>query len=393
VGMHALIGYDTVIYYTIGCYACGGGNVDLWRAYISNADGKLHRERLMTFDTRYPGMRYGFAADWERGEMLVAVCTVGYCGGEGPATEDSVNVVLRSVDGGLTWREAGTLPPNSQFVGFHEGQPVAVTFTGGERDLWSSWRVWKFPSGEELLPPRSDDRYFPMMVDNAGLAWRSASGRYLNANGGDILPNFADAGPSPQIGGREPWSGELFVTSMAPGGLVVYGFPPQGPAFGTWIWKGPLTIRGVLTAGLTAPAPTSSARRLYGNVELPEPYCGRPGCTGTGKSDRMFAYEAVLIDLDTATIHPFDELDDGLTGNQNPFLERIVLGHFAQVSGVGDCLNVRVQPTLSSGVLGCYADGVLLSTNAETLQADGVTWLLVRTPDGRGGFASTEFLR
>lgn len=67
-------------------------------------------------------------------------------------------------------------------------------------------------------------------------------------------------------------------------------------------------------------------------------------------------------------------------------------GRFAAVSGAGDCLNVREQASMSAPIVRCLVDGVLLRDMGETAAADGVTWLKVATPDGREGWASTEFL-
>ena len=45
------------------------------------------------------------------------------------------------------------------------------------------------------------------------------------------------------------------------------------------------------------------------------------------------------------------------------------------------------------GIQGCFKDGVLLRVRPQAEQtADGVTWLAVGTPDGRAGWASSEFL-
>jgi hypothetical protein len=79
--------------------------------------------------------------------------------------------------------------------------------------------------------------------------------------------------------------------------------------------------------------------------------------------------------------------------NSNPSAVLVNLGRFARVAGAGDCLNVRTTPGATAEVLGCYADGVLLGTNGETVTAEGRTWLSVRTPDGRNGVAAAEFLR
>jgi hypothetical protein len=53
---------------------------------------------------------------------------------------------------------------------------------------------------------------------------------------------------------------------------------------------------------------------------------------------------------------------------------------------------VRETATTSAPIVRCFVDGVLLRDLGETAEADGVTWLKVATPDGRKGWASTEFV-
>ena len=69
---------------------------------------------------------------------------------------------------------------------------------------------------------------------------------------------------------------------------------------------------------------------------------------------------------------------------------------FLQVTGTGDCLNVREKPTLQTPVIACHADGVLLG-QADLQQnfagSDNITWSLVIMPGGGSGYASMEFLR
>jgi hypothetical protein len=71
----------------------------------------------------------------------------------------------------------------------------------------------------------------------------------------------------------------------------------------------------------------------------------------------------------------------------------LVEGPFLRVDAGGDCLNIRSTVGLGAPVLTCAADGVLLGDREDTWERDGVTWLAVRTPDGRSGWASSEYLR
>ena len=94
------------------------------------------------------------------------------------------------------------------------------------------------------------------------------------------------------------------------------------------------------------------------------------------------------------------ELDD-------PFLEepyfngrntvlQVQHGPFLAVTPeVGDCLNVRLEPSPDATVIDCFVAGVLLRDLDESQPGDGQvvqTWRRVRTPAGDDGWASDEFL-
>lgn len=77
----------------------------------------------------------------------------------------------------------------------------------------------------------------------------------------------------------------------------------------------------------------------------------------------------------------------------------IAPGPFVRVAGANtsaaDCLNVRVNPALGASVLGCFRDGTLLRLadgSTSSLGSDRAPWYPVITPNGRGGWASGEFL-
>lgn len=124
------IGSDTVVYYHVLCYACGPGGTNLYRAYRDPITRELRIDDLLSLDGRYDGkFRHALAADYQAGHMVVGVCTRGYCGGEGAASDDAEAIALRSRDGGVTWTEIGPLPPNTSFTGISEGEAVAVTHT------------------------------------------------------------------------------------------------------------------------------------------------------------------------------------------------------------------------------------------------------------------------
>jgi hypothetical protein len=56
-------------------------------------------------------------------------------------------------------------------------------------------------------------------------------------------------------------------------------------------------------------------------------------------------------------------------------------------------VNVREAPSLSSRVLTCLADDVLVGNRGQRQTADGLDWILVRTPGNQSGWMSVQYLR
>lgn len=60
----------------------------------------------------------------------------------------------------------------------------------------------------------------------------------------------------------------------------------------------------------------------------------------------------------------------------------------ARIVADGDCLNMRQTPSLTSPVLTCLGDGVVVTTVPGTVTADGLDWQQVRTTAGTGWVAA-----
>ncbi|MCC7362738.1 MAG: hypothetical protein IT303_00040 [Dehalococcoidia bacterium] len=381
VGMHALVGYDTIVYYMVNCTGCETMEAGVpWRAYL-DADGRLHREPLDSYAARYPGRLHRLAADWMAGQLWALVCQAGDCYGD-TWSADAKAVLLHSRDGGVSWSaEAHPTTP---------ALPMAVDYRG-EVLLWDgthgapgSFR-W-YPSGESVEAPAPDA--MPLMLEFTGLHWCVPPGETLNENGGEVPVACGSNGTGFELAAREPWSGAMYAVADTASGATIRQYLPQGQQAGEWSYERRLAIAGLVGQGLAGPQPVTSERRLYGNADLGEPYCGSLGC---GATSRTSAYEAVIFDLDHATIHPFDQLTEGMAGNENPVLQSIVLGPFRQVTGTGSCLNVRQAP--GTPPLACYADGTILRSFGEQMTDDsGRSWTWVRLGNV-AGLAASEYLR
>jgi hypothetical protein len=99
----------------------------------------------------------------------------------------------------------------------------------------------------------------------------------------------------------------------------------------------------------------------------------------------------VFIDFDARVVRPLASLPSRPDGALYPLL--IAPGPFLEVTGAGDCLNVREGPARDATVIACYFDRVLLKDLGEEREADGVRWRHVETPLGAEGWAAMELLK
>lgn len=403
VGTQGIIGYDTTVYYTAGCVRCGRSPVPELYRLRRDPSGRLERDDLFPFRSRYPdGYVHSFAAEWERGHFVAAVCVRGYCGGEGDPTTTEPLQLLETSDGGITWAEAGTLPVNSWLIGFIADRtmldaavdgPLLVAEYSGSEPRYSLW-----PSGEAVTPPRVGEDLEPAAVAGRGLFWVSrpksgGEGAYFDAVGHEVL--------------RVPGVPTALVGAVKHGGWIVQWIGDDGSYVGhyedamQWAYRWTTDIFRI--EGIIPPlVETSSGRvtplQLYGNVLLEDFYCFGVSRSDCNNTDRMFPLYPALIDVISGQVHPIAQIVDEypeFTGNHNPFVLNIDPNPRARVvAGADDCLNVRAQPSAAAPVLECVPDAVLLLKRSDApVPADGVTWLPVWTPAFEQGWASAEFLR
>ncbi|MEX0782910.1 MAG: helix-turn-helix transcriptional regulator [Dehalococcoidia bacterium] len=381
-GMRGLVGYDTVAYFGVTCYACGG-ELNLWRVYTLS--GRLYREELLPGSSGYPaGAFYSLAAAVGRGEFLVAVCTSepGSCGQEGVDPE-SENVLLHSTDGGVTWVSAGSLPLGSTLVGFHADEVVVRTFLGG-----GAYRHWYLGSGQDLVAPTTALDAFPFITPNGHLFWRSHNGQKLFDERGTPLDIALPADAS------EPFLVELDAADYA----WVRWQTAAGTAFGRFEADASGTLvleEGVQWVSNTAfqPSGVISRNLAYAGVLYEDEPCLLLGCPNT--DPRRPAYEAALVRLDTATVHPIPELSEPLSGNQHPFLAGVIANFpFVRVNAPDGCIALRSGASQTAAALACIPDGVLARKGRDgpPVSAEGVTWAPIELPDGRTGWADQAFL-
>ncbi len=393
-GMQAVLGYDTVLYYTVGCYACGGGSTPhLYRVYMA-PDGRERTDDLFIPLAKDGGLPQSFTADWAKGELWSAWCRTGYCGLESDPSADAVEVLYHSRDGGVSWEEAGRLEPGSSLIAPVDGELLTSVWKA------SSYTYRLVPSGREPARPSGPAESYATDVAGQGVVWQQIE------PGGAQLVTFFDV--SGALLFRAPGKSARYVEKTPQGNLVQWRggadesetrngiLDDSGRVIRSWSWA-----QGQRGDNLVQVGGQLSENRLYATVMTPEWFefgTDSPGITQEQlRHGRMFPIEVAIINLDTATIHPLAGPSFNLTGNQNPYVSHIDTVPVRRVKTGGDCLNVRTDPTGAARSLGCFKDGVLLrlvvAPKDQPVVVDGTTWIPVILPsDLVAGWAAAEFL-
>jgi DNA-binding CsgD family transcriptional regulator len=371
---------DTAVFYSVSCYACDGAPGSLIRSY-RDAAGTLHTDDLFA---NLRATAKGIIGTWESTPGLdfiaTTVCDVGYCGGVAQASGDARQSLWTSSDGGVTWKKLRDVPADTFVSGVVDGDVWLSSFKAdGDPQRWT----WAASSGDTVASP-VPGADFMGVFPGIGPLWAGGNGDFSDyhvRDGRRLFPNRPVSEPY-AIHGR--WSGRTYI-SWSAGRSPGTGVVPRH-------YLGVADDTGKLTAVFEWPnGPLRIVAELSGGAVLASGLLS--GEAASVPDDRMFAYETIVVSLEGKVGGlPILELSQGLKGNANPFAAGLVVGPFARVNAGGDCLNVRQEPSATVTSLGCYADGVLLRDLGETQEAGGVTWLNVATPDGRQGWASTEFL-
>ena len=379
-GTQSSIRNDTVVYYSTGCFACGRPRVPNLFRFYRDAEGKAHTDDLLgALLAREGGYPTTFLGDWEHGRLLVGICTIGSCGGEGDPSPDARMKLFASRDGGITWNEQ---PPDLQpgaFLLGNAGNEVLVGM-GSRRGLDFVVEYFFYPSMRQAVPPAGIGSAEPVVGPQGELVWRTY---------GPGLGAFNEAGES--VAGASQDRPLVQLRAMPPGWLAQWreATSPEG-VFGLIDGDGDIAaafkhnhfgdFRGQLPSGL-----------LYGNVELAQAFgFGVDGSSAACKQAQHI-YPA-LVDWNAATVHPIAEFQDCAEGG-HVFVQAIVARPVVRVNTGADCLNLRSEPSTTSQRLECFPDGVLLPVRTEGSPPTVPGWVAVLSPDlETAGWVAEEFV-
>lgn len=388
---------DIALIYETGCWQCDGPTTGLSRVYRA-ADGNYISQVLFTPATvgqqpihtstpEKPNQEFapqiaGFAIAPDASDIVVGTS---YGVNLGGTTE--ITYLWRSLDGGITWTDFGTLPAGDFISGELVGDQVIVghydpnqaTVAPSSTPFYAPPNYRLFPGGDAIENPDGASALWRVTVLGDGsIGWLTDDGRLLNADG-DELHHVASGGQiafAPHL--HEPAFGTAVAWQLPNGNPANYidfidnkddtpqTYRVKEPFFAsTWI----------------------NATTILGNVQLPYP---SPLPTGPTP---LNLYPAIF-DLKSNSIQPITE---PFSGTGFAFSRNLVTaaqtGALALVRDTGSCLNVRSEAGSSADVVNCAADGVLLTNLGVRAGAEGqLTWLKVRTPAGEEGWASTDFL-
>ncbi len=399
---------DVALIIETGCWQCDGPTTSLTRVHWQATAGQYVFEPLISAETMGiaphvvqtekgpielgPVIR-GFAAEPDASDIVVGICTAGFCGGLEAPSADAVTSLFRSRDGGVTWADYGTLAGavfisgairNGEIlVGRYSRETAATVPPGGTPPPLKSPDYYVYPGGEATSTPAGADAYWrPVILPGGDVAWLTHDGRLVDVAGAQIAATGGSFGYLPRV-------------YAAPGGIALeWGYANAGPNYlGVFDANGhaPLVYQ---FPSFFLPGPWIGNLRLFGNtgVGTGQPTVPLPSFSA--------GYLPALVDLNERLVHPIVRpfLDPGASPGRNHVVA-VQRGTLLRVVNTGSCLNVRAAPDAAAPALDCVADGVLLSLGIGNGQypggvydVGGATWYSVITPAGGEGFASGEYL-
>ena len=182
-----------LVYAAVPCSGCGFYGVgDVRRAVFDEEAGALREERLLTFFEERDADVFDFAVSESGREMAVSVCAAGYCGlGDGWPSEDAVQRLWTSDDGGGTWTNAGEVTPGSKLLRV-TADDVALALwerTAPDQHLvrwFTSGRSWRAPAAPAGVADHHRRGVFAGWSEDDRPVWRF--GDVHLAAGGDRVP-------------------------------------------------------------------------------------------------------------------------------------------------------------------------------------------------------------
>ncbi len=363
-----------------GCYGCESYDRRLDRVYRDSA-GILRRDTLLD-----PGRDItGIAIGGYTATIFATVCSRGYCGPLNAVTRDAQSELLRSDDGGVSWRKLTTFDGVAiawAFVpdgpaGEFPGVVLERSFGSADPRAWDrDFYLW--PGMKKLSPPPGAESKAPL-TDPGPVTYRSTDGRSLLRGDGSILWTF-------------PWSRfveDVSILGDPPAPVISWAVTPRGLPRGhsyvgvlvgdvlTAVYSGGVFVSPLALENTFRPTAIGMAQISSKDLDPPNDSRGD-----------FITPLPVFVDYLAGTVAPIEP--GFFLDMYGPWDRKRVVGFvsgpFVRVNTPGDCLNLHEQPSLQSTVVDCVLDGVLLHDLSRWDAAPDPTWAPVLSPWGFASF-------
>lgn len=394
---------DLALILETGCWQCDGPTGGFLRVY-RDPSGQLRTDTLISMSSPWLPRRIvttkegtqaeeqpyvtGFAVRGDASEMVVSVCVRQSCGSGGldAWSGGAETLLIRSTDGGVSWQEMGRLKRGGGVISF--AGPDELLVVGWEAEL-APPTFYLYPGDDRLTPPVGAPDAWPLFAFEGQVIWQSSAGKLVRGDGS----TFVDLGPGAYA--YAPFNGPDASAALTLPWSWDSGTSPHSGEYHYYLTD--LSSDGRIISAVVAPDFLVAGARV-----APDTIAANVGITEEELSRAVTGFFLGILpaiaDLEAGVVNPIAEpfLEPDYKGGRS-LVRALQWGPFARVLAPGSCLNVRAEPSLSARALQCAADGVLLRGiglrhAGETVGAEGVTWLYVRTPDGVEGWASTAFL-
>ena len=371
-----------------GGYAHGSGGYFSLTRHYRDPKGEIRTDELLRRSESGPMDIPGIVAN-ERGELFATTCFGEFCG-YSSGTESSETVVIRSSDGGMTWKEIGRVKGKWWARLALDNGVVAVNFEG------QTSAYMEFPGAEVVTPPESA---IPVGLDPIGfrgqLAWIVGT-QILNRNGERLyefeLPGYPNLTVQSVLalrrGGPSPTMDSFPVVAAS---WTADGLPGQQQFFiGTFLPPIGLPLKVLkIENGTPRLAGWLNERDLIVTADYLRP--------STCASDRVSAgADPAIIPYDLGSLSfigtPFYSADCSLGSQRVVSTQFIAIWARARVNGDGDCVNLRREPSITAQVLDCLGDGAIVNTGKARSNDGTRFWQSVVGPSGQQGWIAAEFL-
>jgi hypothetical protein len=369
---------DLALIVETGCWQCDGTTDTLVRLRRT-AEGI--DERVLFDSAGATGNVTGYGFDVLTGAAAVSTCGPN-CTGLGELTGSEQTIIHQSENGGVTFTPSAPLQQWFSIEGYSSGAAILV---GPYDSSDGPYTVRTWPDLVDVPRPTEGFDAYPMPKEVlwSQLAAGTTERNTLLTSDGAVL--FTSAGD--QI---------VRVSALDKAGerIAILLFRLEGDEANYRLFIGhregaalqhERTLDGFTHAGAALNDCT-----IIGTTDIPLDAVPTPDTAGGA----FAGFLPAIIDVCEGVIHPIvDPFTREPYLNGRNLMAAVHAGpFFAVADDIGDCLNVREQPSTAASSLGCFGAGVLLRDLDESQDAEGQTWRRVATPVGDEGWASDEFL-